>query len=200
MPKISFRLIGTFLGVFLFGGIAGFLIFWQGAKHGMLWATPDVGWAIIQDAAHDKWDQAIKLALARIRDERRDYGLYNQMAIVYLERAQEDTAHRDQWVRTATSYLDRAASLGPNDMANLLQVTQGYERAGDLVRDGCVYYKKALAEGQKGLTVIPKDFVQVDNRRFPTQPVRTEFDDIIYRLQTKVRSCQSTGSTTAPNP
>ncbi len=191
MSKTTVRLTGAFLGIFFIGALAGFLTFWLGAKHGMLWATPDVGWVIEQDMGNGKWDQAVKLARGRIRDESKDYTEYNQVSVIYLARAQEDAVHRDEWVKQAASYSDRAISLGPNDFTNLLEVAHGYESEGDLVKGGCPYYQKALAASQKGLSLVPKDFIRVDNRQFPTQPLRTEFDGLIDRLQTKTNACGS---------
>ncbi len=199
MSKISFRLIGAFLGVFLLGGIAGFLIFWQGANHGMLWSTPDVRWVIEQDMARGKWDQAVSLALGRMRNEKKDYDQYHEVTIIFLARANGDAAHRDEWISKAMSYTDRAVSLGPSDIMNFLQASQAYERAGDLVKDGCSYYQKALAASEKGFSLVPKDVIAAGGRQFPAQPVRTEFDSIIYRLRSKVNTCGA-GRVTAPNP
>src|SRR6185437_9426812 len=135
MSRPRLVLVGAFLGIFFLGGIVGFLIFWQGAKHGMLWATPDVGWVIEQDVANNKWDEAVKLELARIHDERKDYGIYDQVSIVYLTRAQEDAEHRNEWIAKALFYEDRAISLGPDDMSNLGEAAAAYERAGDLAKN-----------------------------------------------------------------
>ena len=189
MSRSRLGLFGILLGIFFLGGIAGFLIFWQGAKHGMLWATPDVGWVIGQDMSNGKWDQAVKLALGRIRDENKDSGEYFEVSTIYLARAEEDSARRDEWISKAISYADRAISLGSNDIVDLLGAARTYERAGDLAKNGCPYYQKALTASERGLSLMPKDFIRADGRQFPAQPLRTEFDGLVHRLQTKTSSC-----------
>src|SRR5579864_2220983 len=162
MSRPRLGLLGALLGIFFLGGIAGFLIFWLGAKHGMLWATCDVGWVITQDMVNGKWDQAVKLELARIHDVRKDYGLYDQVSIVYLERAREDVEHRDEWIAKALSYEDRAISLGPNDMTNLGGAAAVYENAGGIAKNGCPYYEKAWTLVKKHFLSFPKiSFVRV---------------------------------------
>jgi len=183
----------------MLGGIAGFLVFQHWTKRGMLSVTPDVGWVISQDIANQRWDEAIKLALGRIHNEKKDYDEYHELAIIFLARADEDATHRYEWISKAMSYTDRAVSLGPSDMINFLQASQAYERAGDLAKERCSYYQKGLAASEKGLSLVPKDFIVGGGRQFPAQPMQTEFDDLIYRLQSKVNACGA-GKVTAPNP
>src|SRR6185437_11285016 len=109
-----------------------------------------------------------------------------------MERAREDAEHRDEWIAKALSYENQAISLGPNDMTNLGEAAAVYENAGDIAKNGCPYYEKALTLSEKALSLVPKDFIRVGGRQFPAQPLRTELDGLVHRLQTKASSCLPT--------
>jgi tetratricopeptide (TPR) repeat protein len=185
----SFLLSFAFFVIFVLGALGGFLFFRESAERGLAWATSDTDWLISQNIANERYDAAIKLALRQVHDETTDYSRYHVVGSVYFARARRDEVHRDVWVKQALSYSDRALSLGPGDASNLYDVAIDYERGGDLAKDGCDYYQKAIAACQNGMYLVKGDTVKVGAEDEPAKPLRTDFQGLMQRLKAKVAAC-----------
>ena len=59
-------------------------------------------------------DEAAKTILDSIKDERKDYGKYQDLATVYYAHAAKDPANREKWIVQASSYVDKSVSLAPS--------------------------------------------------------------------------------------
>jgi hypothetical protein len=51
-----------------------------------------------------RYDEAAKTILESIKDERKDYRRYQDVATVYYARAAKDPANREKWIDQASSY------------------------------------------------------------------------------------------------
>ena len=135
-----------------------------------------------------RYDEAAKAALESINDEKKEYFKYQSVAAVYAARAVKDPTNREKWTGQASLYIDKSASLAPDDSINLLDVAMSTERIGDISGQSCQYYEKAREYAQTGMTQIKGDCIFVSDERVPTQPIRNEFSKLLRRLQTKTEA------------
>ena len=95
-----------------------------------------------------RYDDAIQLGLQLLKNDPTDEVVYQQIADVYLIRAQKDHDQREEWVTKAVSYVEKSLSFNSKDKdtagVHLFQDARAFESAGDLSGDKkCAYYDKA---------------------------------------------------------
>ena len=73
--------------------------------------------------------------------------LDQQIALLYLRKASDDSAHKEQWISRAISSSEEGlSSHGNKDWMNLTLGAAVFESAGDQSNSGrCVYYQKSIA-------------------------------------------------------
>jgi hypothetical protein len=135
-----------------------------------------------------RYDEAVKAVLESIKDEKKEYFKYQSVAVVYASRAVKDPTNREKWAGQASLYIDKSASLAPDDSINLLEAAMSTERIGDISGQSCQYYEKAREYAQTGISQIKGDCILVSDERVPTQPIRNEFSKLLGRLQTKTEA------------
>jgi len=133
-----------------------------------------------------RYDEAAKAALESIKDEKKEYFKYQSVAAVYAARAVKDPTNREKWAGQASLYIDKSASLAPDDSINLLDAAMSTERIGDISGQSCQYYEKAREYAQTGMSQIKSDCIFVSDERVPTQPIRNEFSKLLGTLQSKI--------------
>ena len=134
------------------------------------------------------YDEAAKVILESIKDEKKEYFKYQSVAVVYAVRALKDPTNREKWVGQAAQYIDRSVSLAPADSINLLEAALSIERIGDISGQSCQFYDKAREYAQTGMSQIKCDCIFVSDERMPTQPIRNEFSKLLSKLQTKTEA------------
>ena len=55
-----------------------------------------------------RYDEAAKAVLDSIKDERKDYRKYQDLATIYYARAAKDPANREKWLGEATASIDES--------------------------------------------------------------------------------------------
>ena len=135
-----------------------------------------------------RYDDAAKAALDAIKDEKRDYFRYYSVAAVYFARAAKDRSNREKWVGQAAFYIDKGASLGPDDPTNLMEAAFSMDRVGDDSNQSCPYYEKARQYGQDAMSQLKGDGIFVGDEKMPTQPIRDEIAKLLNKLQGKMEA------------
>ena len=57
-----------------------------------------------------RYDEAAKVTLDSIKDEKKDYFKYQSVAVVYYTRAVKDPPNREKWAAQAAFYIDKSVS------------------------------------------------------------------------------------------
>jgi hypothetical protein len=139
-----------------------------------------------------RYDEAIQVVL----DKRAKEGLPEadadwQVSLIYLERAKKDGANRERWAQQAASYLDKAATLAPQDIFILQNVMDGFDRAGDYSEDGCPDYEKSVSFGEAALGLLQGSTIKIggiseNERSQATQPIREVIQPQLERVRAKL--------------
>jgi hypothetical protein len=132
-----------------------------------------------------RYDEAAKAILDSIKDERKDYMKYQDVATVYYARAAKDRANREKWFEQASSYVDKSVSLGPSDPMNVMFAAFHIDRIGDASSQPCVYYTKAGKYAQEAINELQNDSIFVGDEKMPTQPIRDEIRKLLTSLEGK---------------
>ena len=132
-----------------------------------------------------RYDEAAKAILDSIKDERKDYMKYQEVATVYYARAAKDPANREKWIEQASSYVEKSVSLAPTDAMNLMFAALYIDRIGDASSQPCVYYAKAGNYAQEAINELQNDSIFVGDEKMPTQPIRDEMRKLLTSLEGK---------------
>jgi hypothetical protein len=191
--RIALVLAGV--GIFLVGALTATIVIWQLNERGLIFNVRVEPSPLFKATQAGHYDEAMKLALAEIHDDHQDYFQYHPVVYICLVRAYKDEAHRQQWVDEGVSYLERVVSLGPDDPINLLEAAHGYEKAGDLSKNGCPAYAsgKKLCEKVDSL-LANKDSISAFDFKAPIGDFQRENQGLQSRFTKKIEAwCAGTG-------
>ena len=132
-----------------------------------------------------RYDEAAKAILESIRDEKKDYMKYQEVATIYYARAVKDPANREKWIEQASSYVDKSVNLAPTDPINQMLAAFYVDRIGDASSQPCAYYTKAGEYAKQAINELQNDSVFVGDEKMPTQPIRDEIGKLLTSLQGK---------------
>lgn len=140
-----------------------------------------------------RYDEAIQMVLDERKEGLPEAEADSEVAVIYLNRAKRDWANREKWAQQAASYIERAASLAPNDPFILESAMDDLNTAGDYSDNGCAHYQKAIQFGEAALALLQGDTVTVEGhvRSYPTQPIKESVEPQLKRIRDKVQACCS---------
>jgi tetratricopeptide (TPR) repeat protein len=140
-----------------------------------------------------KYDDAIRVAQQWLKAHPEDASggngiVYEQIAMVYLGKASQDAAHRDEWVQQAIAYFDKDLSVHQwKDIdIEFYSAGRGFEEAGDLSTvNRCLYYGRALKAFADEQPFIQGDTYTDAGTTIPLAPIRLENEKSRQRVQAK---------------
>ena len=137
-----------------------------------------------------RYDDAVRLGLELLKNDPTDEMVYQQIADVYLIRAQKDHEQREEWVTKAISYIEKSLSFNSKDKDTagvyLFQDARSFESAGDLSGNKkCAYYDKARKLLEDRARRLQGDQVTLAGRTFPLEPLRKENDRVLAGIKDK---------------
>lgn len=150
----------------------------------------DVGSQMLSYTKRGRYDDAIQIGLRSLQNQRSDEPIYQQIAIVYLIRAEKDSKQREQWVTKAVSYVEKALLLNSKDKdiagANLFQEARSFEVAADLSAAGrCSYYERARKLLEDRAPLLQGDELSLEGRTLPVAPLRKENERALAEVKAK---------------
>jgi hypothetical protein len=137
-----------------------------------------------------RYDDAVQLGLDLLKNDPTDEIVYQQIADVYLVRAQKDHDQREEWVSKAVSYVEKSLSFNSKDKdtagVHLFQDARSFESAGDLSADKrCSYYDRARKLLEARSPLLQGDQVTLAGKTFPLEPLRKENDKVLAGVKGK---------------
>ena len=115
--------------------------------------------------------------------------LYDQIGIIYLARASQEPARKDEWIQQAIASDNKNLSLNqPKDIGvELFVVGRGFEEAGDIsTTASCLYYGQALKAFADLEPVIQGDRYNASGTAVPLAPLRRDTERVRERVQTNL--------------
>jgi hypothetical protein len=183
------------IGVILLVVFAGAFVAWH------YWTEApnprDFGSQMIKYTKQGRYDAAVQVGLNALRNDSRDGIVYQQVAMVYLERAYKDSKHREEWVTKGISYVEKSLSLNTNndDVAGvlILQNALSFKEFGNLSADRrCAYYERARRLLEDRVPMLQGEKLTLEGRDFPLAPLRKENDKFLSEVKGRATSagCQ----------
>jgi len=177
---------------------AGLLLFWgyhvRAGGNGQATMTQlephDFGSQMHNYIKQGRYDDAVQVGLHALQNQSSDEIVYQEIAVVYLMRAQKEPEQRERWVSTAISYIDKSLSLNSKDKdaagVHLLQDALSLESAGDLsTNERCSYYGRARKLLEDRAPLLQGDQLTLAGKTFPLEPLRKENEKVLTGLKDK---------------
>jgi hypothetical protein len=146
-------------------------------------------------AKERRYDKAIQVVQNWMNDSRRDHSndgfLYQQIAMVYIEKAYREPATRADSVHAAEVNLEKALAFfdgkapADNDV-ELFGIGGAYQVLGDVANESkCQYYGKARLLFVRQLPLIKGDSYTAYGRTIPLEPLRADIKKHLDALSEK---------------
>ena len=136
------------------------------------------------------YDKAVDESLKMLRNEPGDASVYDQIALVYLLRAQVEKSLREQWVDQAITYIDKELATyrhggDPDPGLTLLLAGVALTMAGEIPDRRCTYYHRAVEVLQEAAAASQGDQVILRGKSIPLEPQRTAISKALSRIRSK---------------
>ena len=167
--------------------VAPVLIFWnhhvkaRASRSGVRQVeSHDFGSRMVDYIKKGRYDDAVRVGLQSLQNGPSDESVYQQIASVYLIRAQkDDPSQRERWVAMAVSNIEKALSLNSRDKdvagVHLFLDAQSFKVAGDLSTTGrCAYYQRATQLLEDRVPLLEDDQLTLEGKAYPLAPLRKE--------------------------
>jgi tetratricopeptide (TPR) repeat protein len=139
------------------------------------------------------FDAAVSVALKGIAGKPPDDFLLETIADTYFERAQKDPAGREQWVKLAVQYSERALEVNPTDPVNVFNVGESYLTAGMNLptSSACDYYQKSLETLERLQTdpILKNESALIEGERVSMEPYRKRLGEKITQVRQLAAGC-----------
>jgi len=141
---------------------------------------------MVEYTRQGNYDKAVRTGLAALK-EGRDGFIQQQIAMVYLQRAEKEPGLRDRWAREAVFYAEKSLEDDVQPKFLLLDEAGGiFEMAGDLsTSQSCEYYARALKAFSVAAPLLEGDYIALYGYRRPLAPLRTQNEKLLTRVREK---------------
>jgi tetratricopeptide (TPR) repeat protein len=155
----------------------------------------DVGSQMADYMKRGRYDDAVQVGLHALRNQPSDELILEEIATVYLVRAQKEPEQREHWVATALSYTDKALLLNSKDRdaagVHLFQHARSYEMAGDLsAAERCADYERARKLLENRVSLLQGDHLTLEGKDYPLGPVRKENEKALAEVKAKAEKAE----------
>ncbi len=146
--------------------------------------------APVPQSAQDQSDAAIQESLKRLQNSPADADIYQQIAVVYLNRAQRASGEQERWAHEGIAYIGKELSVRPPDNAHFLEVygaARTLESLGDYSgQERCAAYRRALKLLEGEAPVLRHDTAMINGKPLTLLPLRKETDKALIGLRKKL--------------
>ena len=150
----------------------------------------DYGSQMTNYVRQGRFEDAVQVGLQALQNNASDEAVYQEIAMVYLIRAQKDREHRDEWISKGISYVEKSLSLNSKDKdvagVHLLQDARSFESAGDLSTvKRCIYYDRARKLLVDRVPRLQGNQITLAGKTFPLEPLRNENNKVLAGVNDK---------------
>jgi tetratricopeptide (TPR) repeat protein len=166
--------------------IAGAAIWYKWLRHD----TQDSSGVIprMQEFTRERrYDEAVQIGQRSLNDSSTDDAVLQQIALVYLRRAQIEAGDKAQFTTQAVAYSEKALAANPTNQMNFYATARVLDIAGDYsVALRCEHYKRSVSLFEKREQFLTGESLEVDGKAVPTERLRQENDYLLERVKTKM--------------
>ncbi len=135
------------------------------------------------------YDDAVQLGLSSLNHSPADDSTLQQIAVVFLRRAQIEAGDKERDTAQAVDYAQQALAANPANQANLYGTARVLDIAGDFsAGKRCDYYRRSFALFQQRTHNLEADEILVGSKMVPSAPLRQENEYLRQRVQSKMAS------------
>ena len=193
MPMAGWRIV--WIGSLVLAGLCGFGYGWHQRLENppFIITTKSKEPPEMKLLRRGRYEEAAKIILDSIKDQRKDYFRYYSVAAVYLSRAIKDHANREKWVTQAAFYVNKSVGVAPDDALNSMNAAFSMNRIGNVSSQSCRYYEQARQYAQDATSQLKGDSIFVGDEKMPTQPIRDDLEKFMGKLQGEIAAkCTNT--------
>jgi tetratricopeptide (TPR) repeat protein len=134
-----------------------------------------------------RYDEAVQIGQSALKNISADDGVLQQIALVYLRRAQIETGDKTQFTGQAVDYSEKALAAKPANQLDFYATARVLDIAGDYsVTLRCEHYERSVSLFEKRLQFLTGESVEVEGKTVPTVQLRQENDYLLQRVKAKM--------------
>lgn len=139
-----------------------------------------------------RYDDAVQAGLSSLKGEPGDDVVLQQIAVVYLRRAQIE-GEPERWAPQAADYAEKALAAHPGEEVNLYSSARAFEIAGDFsAARRCEYYARSAILLQERTPLLAGERAMMNGRLSPAGPLRQENEFLLNRVKAKSANSRCT--------
>lgn len=134
-----------------------------------------------------RYDDAINTGLGALKHSSADDTVLQQIALVFLRRAQIESGDKEQYAARAVGYAEKALAANPTNQADLYGTARVFDIAGDFSASReCEFYRRSIAIFQQRAPLLGGETILVAGKAVPTGPLRQENEHLLQRGKAKM--------------
>lgn len=134
-----------------------------------------------------RYDDAIQIGLRSLKHSSADDVILQQIAVVYLRRAQIESGDQAQYTAQAVEYAEKALAANSTNQLDLYDTARVFDIAGDFsAGKKCDYYKRSVSIFQDRAPLLGGESVSLEGKNVPTAGLRQENGYLLQRVQAKM--------------
>jgi hypothetical protein len=134
-----------------------------------------------------RYDDAVQLGQSDLKNFSGDDTVLQQIALVFLRRAQIEAGDKEQYTAQSVAYAEKALAANPSNQMDLYRTARVFDIAGDYSAElGCEHYKRSVSLFEKRVQFLTGESLEIEGKAVPTQRLRQENDYLLQRVKAKM--------------
>lgn len=134
-----------------------------------------------------RYEEAVRIGLHSLKNVPADDTILQQIAVVYLRRAQIEPDNKARDAGQAVEYAEKALASNPANQANLYGTARVLDIAGDFsTARKCEFYKRSVSIFQERVSLLQSETISVGDKNMKTAPLKQENEYLLNRVKTKI--------------
>ena len=134
-----------------------------------------------------RYDEAVQLGQSTLKNSSADDTVLQQIALVFLRRAQIEAGDREQYTPQSVAYAEKALAANPSNPMDLYATARVLDIAGDYSpAKRCAYYRRSLSIFENRVQFLTGEAMQVEGKTVPSERLRQENDYLLQRVKAKM--------------
>jgi tetratricopeptide (TPR) repeat protein len=134
-----------------------------------------------------RYDEAVQLGRSALRNTSKDDAVLQQIALVFLRRAQIEDGDKKSSTAQAVDYSEKALAVNPSNPMDVYATARVLDIAGDYSAElRCEHYKRSVSLFEKRKQLLTGETMEVEGKAVPTVRLRQENDYLLARVKAKM--------------
>jgi tetratricopeptide (TPR) repeat protein len=134
-----------------------------------------------------RYDEAVQIGRSALKNTFADDTVLQQIALVYLRRAQIEAGDKSASTSQAVEYSEKALALNPSSLMDLYATARVLDIAGDYSpAKRCELYRRSVSIFEQRMPMLTGESMLVEGKPVPTERLRQENDYLLKRVKGKM--------------